>query len=62
MIELPTPPPYAFLETAAAEARAESRRFWHGKPSYPVRWKIPLVDNPERRLADSLKRHHGDAR
>lgn len=54
------PPPYSFLLTAAAEARAESRRYWHGKPSYPLRrWHIPLVDDPEKRLAASIKRHHG---
>ena len=52
-------PDYPFLNEAAAEAREASRRFWQGKPSYPVHWwKIPLVDDPEKKLAESLKRHH----
>lgn len=50
----------AMFIQAAAEARAESRKFWHGKPSYPLKgWRIPLVDDPEKRLAESLSRHAG---
>lgn len=49
-----------FME-AAAEARIASRKYWHGKPSYPLKkgWRIPLVDDPQRRLDASLSRHAG---
>ncbi len=52
-------PPYSFVEKAAAEAREESRRFWQGRPSYPVKsWKIPLIDS-DARLQAAIKRNRG---
>lgn len=57
----PPPPDYPSLAQAAAEAREASRRYWRGKPSYPVRWPPvarQTADDPQRRLAESLRRHH----
>lgn len=61
-------PQYSFLAEAAAEAREASRRYWQNGGEadlkWPVRdhkgWYIPLIDDPQKQVEASLKRHRGE--
>jgi hypothetical protein len=63
-------PPYSFLEKAAAEARAESRRHWAKDGEADRRWpknpspgwRIPYVDDPQAKRDAAVKRHKGAKR
>jgi len=59
-------PPYSFLEQAAAEARAESRRYWQkggaadrASPVHPQKWwKVPNYD----KVDEAIRRMNPDRR
>jgi len=63
----PPPPDYPWLEEAAAEARAASRKYWQkggeADRKHPVIkakwWKIPLADDPQKKLEASIRRMKG---